>query len=41
MDTVTEDDMAIALALEGGAGVIHRNMPPESQAAQVGRVRGF
>ena len=41
MDTVTEDQLAISLALEGGAGVIHRNLSPEVQAEQIARVKRF
>lgn len=39
MDTVTEAELAIALAREGGVGIIHRNMSPEEQASQVDRVK--
>ncbi len=39
MDTVTESNLAVALAQEGGLGVIHKNMDPATQAREVSRVK--
>src|SRR5213083_2596573 len=41
MDTVTETQMAIAMAQAGGLGVLHRNNEPSEQAAQVRQVKKF
>jgi IMP dehydrogenase len=39
MDTVTEANLAIALAREGGVGILHKNMPIEKQAEQIRKVK--
>ncbi|MCB1588141.1 MAG: IMP dehydrogenase [Xanthomonadales bacterium] len=41
MDTVTEGRLAVSIAQQGGIGIIHRNMPPQRQAAEVRLVKKF
>lgn len=41
MDTVTEARLAIALAQEGGIGIVHKNLPSRAQAAEVTKVKRF
>ncbi|MEX1020881.1 MAG: IMP dehydrogenase [Litorilinea sp.] len=39
MDTVTESELAIGLARQGGMGIVHRNLPPDNQAEEIDKVK--
>src|SRR5258707_2520304 len=41
MDTVTESRLAMAMAKEGAIGIVHKNLPPKKQAAEIAKVKRF